>query len=120
MNAMNSLFPTKTTRRKSTDLPWINNDIRRKIVRRKAIFRDEGRSARWRRHKTITDRIIKDRRERYFGNQKMHILAKDAARVFFKNVRRYKSVDKPPVFDVRSLRPGVPNVDLAEELACYF
>ena len=104
--AVNRFFPRKITRRKSSDLPWINTRIRRKIARRKVIFRDEGRSARWRRHKQITDRLIKDRREGYFSVQKVHILAKDASRVFLKNVRRYKSADKPPVFDVRTLMPG--------------
>ena len=64
--------------------------------------------------------MIKDRRDKYFAYQKIHILAKDASRVFFKNVRRYKSADKPPLFDVRALRSGVPDPEVAEELACYF
>ena len=33
---------------------------------------------------------------------------------------RYKSADKPPEFNVRSLRPGVADAALAEELATYF
>ena len=96
MWALETFFPKKTTRRKSMDLPWISNRIRKKIARRKAVFKYEGRLARWRRHKAITDRMIKDRRDRYFANQKIYLLAKDSSRVFFKNVRRYKSADKPP------------------------
>ena len=92
---LETFFPTKTTRRKLTDLPWINAKIRKKIARQKAIYRDKGRSVRWRRHKVITDRMIKERRDRYFVNQKIHILVKDASRVFFKNVRRYKSAETP-------------------------
>ena len=39
---------------------------------------------------------------------------------FFKNVRNYKSSDKPPVFNVRSLCPGKCDADVAELLAEYF
>ena len=118
--AVEQFFPLITTRRKSTDLPWINAAIRRKIRQRKAIFRQGGRCSRWRRLKARTDEMIADRREKYFANQKIYILAEDAARVFFKNVRRYKSADKPEVFDVRSLCPGEPDEVVAEKLAEFF
>ena len=118
--ALRTFFPTKTTRRKSTDLPWINDRIRKKIARRKAIFKAEGRSARWRRHKVITNDMIRKRRDGYFDGQRIQILAADACRVFFKNVRRYKSADKPPEFDVRTLLPGMGDQEVAEQLASYF
>lgn len=66
--AMQACFPTRTTRRQSTDLPWINSRIRKRIKRRKAVFRDEGRSARWRKHKVATDNMIARRRDGYFVN----------------------------------------------------
>ena len=100
--AIRTFFPTITTRRKSTDLPWINSYIRRQIRRRHAIFREHGRSDRWHRQKIRTDNLIKVRRDKYFEVQKKIILAEDGSRVFFKNVRRYKSADKPSIFDVRS------------------
>ena len=40
--AVNRYFPRKTTRRKSTDLPWINTRIRKKIARRKESFEMRG------------------------------------------------------------------------------
>ena len=86
-----------------------------------AIFRAEGRSARWRRAKVKIDALIATRMEHYFAGQKRHILAEDGYRVFFKNVRRYKSADKPEEFDVRSLFPGISSDGaIAEELASYF
>ena len=39
---------------------------------------------------------------------------------FFKNVRRFKSADKPPEFDVHSLYPGETDAQVAERLAEYF
>ena len=54
-------FPLKTTRRKDTDPPWINDKVRRKIRRRKAVYRIEGRSAKWKSMKKQTDQLIKRR-----------------------------------------------------------
>ena len=70
--------------------------------------------------KTRTDEMIRERRDRYFENQKKYILAVDGARVFFKNVQKYKSSDKPAVFDVRSLCPGNTDGEVAEKLADFF
>ena len=119
-STIETFFPLITTRRKSTDLPWVNSRIRRRIKQRKAIFRCEGRSARWRRHKNKTEELIATRREGYFRVQKDIILATDGSCVFFKNVRRYKSADKPPEFDVRTLCPGASDPEVAEKLAAYF
>ena len=43
LDALGTLFPVITTRRKSTELPRINGRIRRLIRRRKAIFKQTGR-----------------------------------------------------------------------------
>ena len=43
--AMDRFFPIRTTRRKSSDLPWINRAILKRIRRRNRIYRKEGRSA---------------------------------------------------------------------------
>ena len=39
---------------------------------------------------------------------------------FFLNVHRYKSADKPPVFDVHPLLPDKDDLAMAEKLAAYF
>ena len=88
--------------------------------RGRRVFKVEGRSGDWRRLKRLTDEMIKRRREQYFAVQKTIILADDGSRVFFKNVRQYKSADKPTVFDVRSLCPGEEDLAVAEKLADYF
>ena len=42
--AMDTFFPIKMTRQKSSDLPWVNKAIKKKIRRRKKIDKKEGRS----------------------------------------------------------------------------
>ena len=119
--AIETFFPLKKVRRRSNDLPWVNNLVRKKVRKRMAIFRAEGRSARWRRTKEKVDQLIESRMVHYFAGQKVQILAEDGHRVFFKNVRRYQSSDKPEEFDVRTLFPGgESDRAIAEKLAEYY
>ena len=50
--AVTEHFKLITTTRKSTDPPWINARVRKRIKQRKAVYRREGRSASWKRLKT--------------------------------------------------------------------
>lgn len=43
--AMDRFFPLRTTRRKSSDLPLINRAIKKRIKRRKKIYKKEGKLA---------------------------------------------------------------------------
>ena len=61
--ALEACFPVITTRRKSTELPWINKRIRRLIRRRRAVFKLEGRKSKWKRLKKFTEELIKERRD---------------------------------------------------------
>ena len=84
VGAMEACFPLVTMRRKSTDPPWISRAIRKKLQQRRGIYRREGRSARWKRLKAITSRMIEKRRGRYVLSQKDALLARDGDRNFFK------------------------------------
>ena len=46
-SALDSCFPVVTIKRKSTEDPWITEKMRRKIEKRKAIFKKHGRSKAW-------------------------------------------------------------------------
>ena len=65
--ALTNFFLVITTRRKSTELPWINARIRRLIRRRRAIFKQYGRNAKWRRWKRFIEDLIQKRRDGYFA-----------------------------------------------------
>ena len=57
--AMNDCFLVITVKRKSSEHPWINDKIRKKIALRKRIFKKEGRSKTWKKIKKTTKRMIK-------------------------------------------------------------
>ena len=91
VGAMEACFPLVKMRRKSTDPPWINNAIRKKLQQRRGVYWREGRSAKWKRLKKITESMINKRRARYVLSQKDALLAKDGERNFFKNCLLYTS-----------------------------
>ena len=100
--AMTDCYPLVTVRRKSSEDPWINDKIRKKIRKRKAIFKSEGRSRRWKRIKKITAKMIKFRREKYMERHKLIITSSDSSAHFFRNVRAYNSPEKPEIWSVNS------------------
>ena len=118
--AMDRFFPLRHVKRKSTDLPWINRAVRKKIRRRKEIYRKEGRSPLWKWWKKITDDLIKKRKMIYMDMKKQQLVAPDANRSFFRLVKFFKTPEKSQTFDIRSLRPGQSDQEVADELADYF
>ena len=115
--AMDRFFPIRTTRRKSTDLPWINRAIRKRIRRRNRIYRKEGRSALWKRIKKVTDSMIADRKKVYMDRKKKQLTDPGASREFFKLVKSFNTHEKPQTFDVRSLSKATSDTEVAEELS---
>ena len=119
-SAMERFFPLRTVRRKSSDLPWINKAIKKKIRRRKKVYRKEGRSELWKYLKAATDKLIKDRKRSYMDLKKRQLSEPDANRSFFRLVKAFNTPEKPQTFDIRTLRPGKTDSEIANELADFF
>ena len=117
---MSRHFPLKTVKRKSDDLPWLNDVAKKKIARKKAVFKDENRSERWKALRNDLDEYLAVRKEKFLQKQRDNLTSPDAARQFHKNVKAYKAHDRPAAFNVRDLRPGVPDREVADEVADYF
>ena len=52
--------------------------------------------------------------------KKQQLTEKDTNRSFFCLVNAFNTPEKPQSFDIRSLRPGSSDPEIAEELAEYF
>ena len=63
-DAVDRFFPLKTVRRRSTDPPWYNWKIRKRIRQKKGIYRREGRSPKWRRVRKLLEDLVERRKER--------------------------------------------------------
>ena len=79
---MNANFKLKTTTRRESDPPWINNNVRKLWRKRRKVYDREGRSRLWRKLKNRSDRLIEKRAEKYMQKQKQILTAPDATRSF--------------------------------------
>ena len=63
--SINEFFPLRTTRRKTTDLPWIGKGTKKLIRNRKRLFMEEGglRTSTWKEEKKGSTRLLKGGRE---------------------------------------------------------
>ena len=113
-------FETKTTVKRATDPPWVNDRIRKLWAKRRKIYDRNGRSAAWKKLKKKSDKLVKKRAEKYFERQKSVLISSDAAKSFHKHVKAYKSREKPADFDIRDLYEGKNDAQIAEELADHF
>ena len=113
-------FAMKTTVRRESDPPWINDSIRKLWSKRRKIYDSQGRSPIWKKLKKKADKLIRKRASKYFEKQKQALTASDASKSFHKHVKAYKSREKPPMFDVRSLYEGKDDGQVAEALADHF
>ena len=95
-------------------------NVRRRIRRRRAIYRLEGRSASWKRLKKDTSALIKRRMLKYQDSQRVALLDGEGHRSFFKNAKSYMTRQKPKPFEVTSLFPGKTDLEVAEILSAHF
>ena len=117
---MSNHFETKTTIRRETDPPWINDRVRKLWAKRRKVYDREGRSSAWKKLKKKSDKLVKKRAKNYFDKQRSALVAADASKSFHKHVKAYKSREKPATFDIRELYEGKEDEEIAETLADHF
>ena len=120
MDMMNRHFPEVVTRRKDTDLLWLDNKARRMIKKKQAIYKAEGASDRWNRILCKLEEHLDARKQLFLAKQRQNFIGPQANTDFFRNIKNFSSAEKPKSFDVRSLRPGVSDAEVAKEVAEYF
>ena len=119
-SSLSSCFPIVSVRRKSTEDPWITDKIHRKIRQRKPIFRRLGRCKAWKKMKKVTNQMIKYRRDLYLEKHKLIITDPDSSRHFFRNVRTYNMVERPKIWDIKTICPELTDEQMAEQLSHFF
>ena len=122
VKAVESFFPLRKVRRKSTDPPWMDKGTLKLISDRKQLYADEGgRTAVWKEEKKRVDEAVRKRKRGYYDRQKEHLLSDEATRHFYRNVKSLGQAERPALFDVRALMPsGTTDEATAETLAEYF
>ena len=97
--AMDTFFPLRTVRRKSSGPPWMTKKILKRIRRHFLIYLKGGRSELWHYMKRNTNELIKNSKDK-----KDQLTAPDANRSFFRLVKAFNTPEKPQTFDGQDRR----------------
>ena len=119
-NLMDEFFPLKKSRRREGDLPWLDDRAKKKIKKKKAIYRDEGKSDRWIKAQDNLDRYLALRQENFLENQRGKFFSPNASKNFHKNVKNFKTAEKPKQFNVADIHPDKTEQEVAEMAATFF
>ena len=119
---MDICFPEKNLTIKSTDLPWINHEIKKKITNRKKEFKRSRnkRTELWHIMKAETDDMIKKAKKEYYDNMKCLAKSRDNPSLYYKAVARLKDAEKASQFDILDLFPGKTEEQAGSEIADFF
>ena len=117
---LNKHFPLKTMRRKESDLPWLDQAARKMIKKKAAIYKAEGQSPRWEKARSRLETYLDKRQQNFLARQRDKFIGPQAHVSFFRNVKSFKSPEKPKEFDVRTLCPGKTDTEVANDVAEFF
>ena len=112
-------FPEKTHKIRSTDDPWIDDNIRRAIRRRKRCYKNHRRSNKWVDLKMESDNLIKESKAKYYADA-VEKLKANGTQVPYRILKELAVADRPKAWTVNAVRPSLSDRDLANELADYF
>ena len=99
VGAMERFFPLRKVKKKDSNPPWMDKRTLDMIEARKTMFLEKGgRTEWWKLEKKRTENAVKDRKRKFFDNQREHLLAEDANRNFYKHIRNFGKAEKPKMF----------------------
>ena len=112
-------FVWKKSRKKSNEKPWISDHIRKLEKKRLAIFREEGRSIRWK----ILDKAIKatinKRKEIYFSKETDRLKAIGRGAGWYSALNKLNDTNTQE-WNIHQLEPDKTPETIANELAEHF
>ena len=113
-------FPWQNRRIRSTDDPWITDEIRRAVRTRMRKFKKFQRSRKWQAVKEETDLLIKEAKADYYQKALDTLNAEGGKLIPYKILKNIAIPDRPKTWTVNSLNPGMTDHELVEDLASYF
>ena len=120
--AVESFFPLRKVRKKSSDPPWLDKKTKDLIEARKQFYIEEGgRTDAWKLEKKKTEEAVKARKRGFLDIQREKLLSNEASRNFYRQVKNFGVPERPKFFDVREMMPATnSDHETAEQLAEYF
>ena len=118
-NGIEKAYKLVKRTKKSSEPQWMSPYIRRRIKRRRAVFRRAGRCETWKKLKSKTQRII-DKRGTHFNKIKKDKLLGENKQNFHACVKAFVNDDKTATWDVKTLFESKTAEQVAEECADFF
>ena len=114
-------FEKRFQKRKTTEPPWMTDAIRDMIRKRREVYKaDEGRSLQWLSFKKRIAKIVKERKKTFYKQLRDKFTGAESSRNFYKNVNGILRGYEQEHWDVRTMRPGSTDQEIAEELSVFF
>ena len=113
-------LPWRDRKIRSTDDPWITDEIRRAIRQRQRRFAKYRRSHKWQEVKDHTNKLIKESKQNFYANAVEELKAKGGSNVPYRILKDLAVPDRPKAWSINQLAPNLTDVELAEKLAEYF
>ena len=117
---LNTCYPEKVITIRDDEDPWITKKIKKIIKKRKKHFKKYGRDSHWHALKKKSDKLIQEAKEECYENGKKKALAANNSSSYYKVVHNVKDGEAPKAFDIRTLRPDLNAVELADDIAAFF
>ena len=116
----NSCFKTCKKTVKETDAPWISNNFKKELRRRRSIYNKQERSNEWKNQKKITDKILREDKTKYYDRVKSKLTEKGARQLPYRAIKDLKGGERPQPWDVRDIHPDLDDQQTADCLADFF
>ena len=102
----NQCFPLKQYKLKSTDKPWIDEAVCDMIDKRQRVFRSELRSTNWKKLKAKTNKMIKERKKKYYDRDTDKLSKEGSHRIAFKALKHIADADRITPWQLQALTPN--------------
>ena len=114
-------FPWREVRFKSTDKPWITEQVKRKIRQRKRAYKKKAdKSTRWRKLKAETKTLIAKNKKIHYEKAASKLKEEGAGKIPYRILNDISIPERPPTWTINMVAPKMSDADLAESLADYF
>ena len=115
-----SCFPWKTHTKKSMDPPWITEDVKKLVRRRKRCYKKNKRTHKWRDLKRRSDELITKNKRDFLKKATERLIANESNQVPYKALKEIAVPERPKAWTINDVSPDLNDAELAKKLAAYF
>ena len=116
----NICFPWKSRKVKSTDKPWITDNIKRKIRRRKRRYKKHDRDLRWEELKRDTEEEVRKGKKEFYDKETDKLMQAGSGAIPYNILHHITDPEAPPQWSINNIDPTKSDEELGEIMADYF